>query len=451
MQKFPLKFNNDDIFYFLHIPKTAGTSFIHATNKFFYPYQILPESLWVKLLQLMPKDFTKFRLIRGHFGYGLYRILPKKPIYLTMLRDPLERTLSWHGHLQKQLEPRDSLLKKLNESETLFEVLEDPEINGSYINFQVRHIGLDLDIINETKNFSTKEKSRFFFNLSHLMTKPTISDKEIFNDAIKHLSDFEFIGLTEKFEESMMLLCYTFGWKPLVSSFTKNISSKRMAKEELSSKVIDKILDCNKFDIELYNIGIKIFETRFNSMKSNLESQFGGQITDDLPNKERLYQLLQLNWKKNGQNIRIPSNNIDFDFGQKLLGNGWYGKEFSKKYNKPFRWSGPSNVSIIKFPLKKVKDLEISIDIVQYANKNILKSLQLFVNGRNIPLSITFLEGQQVNLKGLIPKLALNNFKEFSNLTFKIKSPERKLSLSGKSLDFRNVGLAFHRIKFVPK
>ncbi len=94
----PIKYHlsDDDLLYFLHIPKTAGTSFIsildsHYDNnyhKIYVPYD------WKQLSQNIPADFSSYNLLRGHFGYGIHRLLSKKPIYLTMLRDPFETVIS---------------------------------------------------------------------------------------------------------------------------------------------------------------------------------------------------------------------------------------------------------------------------------------------------------------------------------------------------------------------
>src|SRR5690348_13333798 len=69
-------------------------------NHFDYD-SILPESAWQELWTTIPRDFSRYRLIRGHFGYSIHRILPKKPIFMTMLREPIERTISDYEHMKR--------------------------------------------------------------------------------------------------------------------------------------------------------------------------------------------------------------------------------------------------------------------------------------------------------------------------------------------------------------
>ena len=88
----------DDILYFLHIPKTAGTSLVDILENNFSQEEIFQEVIWPEMLKKLPKDFSKFRLIRGHFGFWIYKLLPKIPATITMLRDPIEQSLSLYAH-----------------------------------------------------------------------------------------------------------------------------------------------------------------------------------------------------------------------------------------------------------------------------------------------------------------------------------------------------------------
>lgn len=91
---------DEDVVCFLHIPRTAGTTFISIVDSFFDNNSIYPKQLWHELLARGETDFSKFRLFRGHFGYGIHHLLEKKPVYLTILRNPLERLMHYFLLLQ---------------------------------------------------------------------------------------------------------------------------------------------------------------------------------------------------------------------------------------------------------------------------------------------------------------------------------------------------------------
>jgi hypothetical protein len=90
--------------FFAHIPKTAGTS-VH--KEVFVP-NISPEkrrsprgardAIWNR---------KPFQYMRGHMPYGFHRFFPevKSPLYFVILRDPIERAISYYYNI---LYPRGS-------------------------------------------------------------------------------------------------------------------------------------------------------------------------------------------------------------------------------------------------------------------------------------------------------------------------------------------------------
>jgi len=86
---------NLEIVYFLHIPKTGGTTLRQfLEDQFHYDFILRPET-WSELLKSKKTDLNNFRFIRGHFGISLNQILNQKPACLTMLRNPIERSISF--------------------------------------------------------------------------------------------------------------------------------------------------------------------------------------------------------------------------------------------------------------------------------------------------------------------------------------------------------------------
>ena len=95
---------------YIHIPKTAGTSlrklisrrypgrFAKAPNTFSHA-EVAEERLRAQVAN-DPRPLA----IGGHIVFGLRDALPADARYLTVLRDPVERTLSHYGYL---VAPRD--------------------------------------------------------------------------------------------------------------------------------------------------------------------------------------------------------------------------------------------------------------------------------------------------------------------------------------------------------
>lgn len=257
-------------------------------DSYFDHDSIYPEKLWYKLLQNYPIDFSKYRLIRGHFGYCIHRILPRMPIYTTMLRDPVEQKISAIEHRIRDPDPR---FEKKFSGKSVEDVL-DYNKNDLQANTQTKFIGLDPDILklsNYPKKFSVDS---FRFGDTLHQERYEISDEELINIAEKRLSKFAFFGITEKMDESLFLLYYTFGWKPLRKEIKLNVGPNRLGKNELSKKALERIFEITSLDRELYEFGRKIFERRYTVMLQDLEKRFPQLQNERLPEKERILNML---------------------------------------------------------------------------------------------------------------------------------------------------------------
>ena len=71
------KLNQNEILYFLHIPKTSGTSLKKFLDSKFNEKNIFPVEKWYDLIENNIWDFSNFKFIRGHYGYGIQQILNK--------------------------------------------------------------------------------------------------------------------------------------------------------------------------------------------------------------------------------------------------------------------------------------------------------------------------------------------------------------------------------------
>src|SRR5438477_7017615 len=90
----------DEAVIFLHVPKTAGTTLnrlIEWEYPLFQMYSVDPVFFrWsaARLRKLSKERLRKIRVFKGHMLFGLHEVLPQSATYITVLRDPIERTLS---------------------------------------------------------------------------------------------------------------------------------------------------------------------------------------------------------------------------------------------------------------------------------------------------------------------------------------------------------------------
>jgi len=445
-QNLGYRLKDEDILYFLHIPKTAGTTLITILDNQFDFDSIYQKHDWEQVLPNLPKDFSKCKLIRGHFGYGVYRILPRKPVYITFLRDPVEQTISDYEQSVRVPYVKNETIRQTFQNVNLAEIINDPNKKWRFTNNQTRWIALDLDPLSLTNSLDPISIEGFARLILPEFRSSSFPDDKSLEIAKQRLSEFAFVGLTERFEDSLYLLCYTFGWRPIQNVLKQNVAPDRMHRDDLSKETIDAIKKCTKQDTELYNYAQQLFEDRFSQMVKELKEKYYEPRFANMPFHEMMYELLEKHYEQRfGELEKVHF--IEYNFRKKMYGSGWYAREFLSD-GTVFRWTGPDTVSTIDFPLAR-NDYRIQFCVVMCLASDIQDSLQFRVNETPIDLKVLQQEGKTV-FEGMIPKSALDSEKKFTRLTFQVNRTINPKSINPDSSDTRMLGLAFEWIKIAP-
>ena len=130
--------------YFLHIPKTGGTSFIAFLDRHFAPDKICPAQMLPELFQSPPETLARYSLYRGHLWYGLNSYLRRNLTYITLLRDPIQRTISWYSHVKRD-ENAYRHREVIADKWSVLDFVRDKETNWDTTNSQTLFLAVDLD------------------------------------------------------------------------------------------------------------------------------------------------------------------------------------------------------------------------------------------------------------------------------------------------------------------
>jgi hypothetical protein len=448
-----------EFFYFLHIPKTAGTSLVNILENQFSADKVYNKVIWPELFTDLPLEFDSFDLFRGHFGYWMCDLLPRKPKIITMIRKPLEQILSLYEHQRRSFDEDDfSMLKSKDES--ILEVLKDGPRRRRLANHQTRNITL---AINKQEIFNILNKNKKIEQSDFKEIQPRLpqkTGKELLEIAKKRISSFEFVGITEKFEESLQLLYFTFGWYPLRYVPKENVASKRVTFDSLDDEIKIELKKATRLDESLYNFGIEIFESRYSQMIDFLAKKYQILARKIQGDNDMIYDLLEKNYVESKQFQQSYYDNRLFDVKDKTIGFGWHQREFWSDKNRIIRWSGPEMESVIFFPFQLEKNIEFEIHIL--GSTFDLKNLKIKVNENNIPLKILKkLEENLMNkftgrkngaiLKGTLPSSLSKSKTPFTKLTFCNEKTASFKELSKISKDSRKLGFALEKIIFKEK
>ena len=132
-----------DILYFLHIPKTGGSSLQSVLEKHFLPEQICPGQVQPEFEKIADNDLLKYRLFAGHF-WGVLEKLPVKPVVITWLRKPVPRAVSMYKHILR--DPGHVLHEPARNDTDFSELMSTPAFQNS----QVRHLARNNSEYHET-------------------------------------------------------------------------------------------------------------------------------------------------------------------------------------------------------------------------------------------------------------------------------------------------------------
>lgn len=261
----------DRTYYFLHIPKTAGTSFTGYFSKFFTEEEIFPGHFWYDIVKYSPMPWNKYRFYRGHFGYSLRRFLPQDAFTLTFLRDPVERVISQHHHalvdpyLVHTVANREY---KSIENGDLKKMLQVESVRTHYWNAQARFVGIDIDILQNT----TSEELESSSAIHHILSKHAgkMPESELLGNAVKHLKTLDFIGIQEYFEQSCLLLAFKTGLTPRVDNKREMTFSGRPQITDFDEETITELRKLNHLDYVLYEMGKQEFMREYTETISML-------------------------------------------------------------------------------------------------------------------------------------------------------------------------------------
>ena len=229
---------------FLHIPKTGGITLQHILQRCYRRDQVYSfkdpgrDSQIEAFKRLAPEKREAYRLIQGHLSFGFHRHLSGNSTYITFLREPIARMLSFYYYAKSH--PEHYLYSVLKDDHRDLKMLlkERIPMTHEWFNLQTSMIAGD-----EWKN---PERA---------------ADRAALERAKENLRNHFLVGLTEEFDASLQLLSHRFGWH--VKSYTrKNVTRGKPPVETLDLETRTFLEEANALDTELYQFGRELFETQ---------------------------------------------------------------------------------------------------------------------------------------------------------------------------------------------
>jgi hypothetical protein len=446
--------SQDDRLYFIHIPKTAGTTLISLLDAKFNVDEILPAQLWKELAKIPPDQIGNYRLYRGHFGAnGLSALLPKPPVCLTMLRQPIPLSLSTYKFVLREPGTRVHALAKSSQM-SFAEFINHPKTRIRVSNKQTRNLSSNLQVNPSDPLFNYRE-SRDRVDQWLEKYRITNSDSDSLSLAKQKLDECAFFGLVERFDESMALMSYAFGWAPVGITSRLRAATSKAEIDDLPTAVRDALEEYNELDILLYAYAEQTFEQRLAAMVQHLHefAKPGEPQPDswnDDPNTmqtllDRYYAYCQ------AQRQTPPKDTIRVDFGHAIQGSGWHNREKVAVDQSYFRWTGPSVAATLDVPIARESDVCITFRVINAVEPSQLDQLKLSVNEQDVALTLLNGKGTVVRTyESTVPKPQLQSDRPFIRLTFHTSHTLAPKDKEPWQSDGRQLGIAIHWIDIQP-
>jgi hypothetical protein len=231
-----------DRYFFLHLQKTAGTTLLRRMRPAFDEGAIYPTEddgpkpdrvlLVEHLVERWKVRGDEIRVITGHFPLCATEVLGGDWRTFTVLREPVERTLSYLRH-HKKLTPADADLP-------LEAIYEDPlRFYGLVHNHMVKMLAL------RPEEMTASAMTLVEFTDDHLVR------------ARAALEGLDVIGVQEEFEPFCDALSQRFGWAlgpPQRSNFTPEVPVADSFRRRIAAD--------NALDVALYEHALELLARR---------------------------------------------------------------------------------------------------------------------------------------------------------------------------------------------
>jgi hypothetical protein len=235
-------------YFFMHVMKTGGTTFIQHIEANFPPEEVFPgpgktlerrRGYYIvdELRRITPERRRSLRVYTGHFPFVASQLVGAD-VTLAMLRDPISRTLSFL---------RDCKRHKAHMADmSLEEIYDDPWMYPVRIhNYQAKLFAMTLG-------------------------DEPVSDLDVFDVegprldvALAHLERVDVLGLHDHYDEFLMTMRARYGWQ------ISDVPNMRVSTEEweVAPHLPERIATDNAADMALYHRARELYAERQGASK----------------------------------------------------------------------------------------------------------------------------------------------------------------------------------------
>jgi hypothetical protein len=224
---------------FLHVPKAGGSTLHAVLDRYYRPGEVYHVGGGRTLetmqgFEAIPRERREsVTLLRGHVRYGVHELFSGPSRYVTFLRDPVERIVSFYKYARRS--PTNHIHSQIRSRNMSLADVMAAGLTTELNNGQVRRLA-GYDRFNDVYGFGD--------------CPPELLDIALAN-IDRH---FSLVGFIEKFDESLLLLASILGWRIPPYYARKNVSRGSSDADGIDERTLDVVRQDNLLDLRLYEV-----------------------------------------------------------------------------------------------------------------------------------------------------------------------------------------------------
>lgn len=401
------KVNHIPDLYFLHIPKTAGTSFRLWLHRLFDVDDFLPIDHLNELEEIDLKCLKRKRFASGHFGWRLLELSEMARTTfdpVTILREPADHAYS--GLRYANAIP-DEDIAKLGEGAQQHRQMGNLVQSGAY-----DAPGVTLDELQaKASNVAEQFRNTTLRFLAHWGTEdtraPQTGEAELAR-AMTRLEAMRFFGLVEDWDGTAILFADAYGLPLRLMDYRHNPTPGRGS--ALPEGFLKVVQQTHGLDLKLYDYARPLFNERLAAARRKF-----GLAADAGLDEFRSVLLRQFLHTDRGL-PRLSKATIPLSAG--IIQDG-----FERRYpdgTGHWRlWSGPTLESSLYLPLDRSQPLSLRFQGDVFLSDAIRDELRIEVDGSDLPITRSYVkvgDSYRVQIDVLVP--ADSGAGQYSTITF---------------------------------
>jgi hypothetical protein len=396
--------------YFLHIPKTAGTSFRLWLHRLFDVDDLLPIDHLNELEELELKSLKRKRFASGHFGWRLMELSKTARASfdpVTILREPVDHVLSGLRYTtdiaeddiaklgegaDRHREMGELILASFHDASLSPEEAtaklgaEAAEIEGQFSNITLRFIALS----------GTEDTSA-----------PPTGERELAL-AQARLDAMRFFGLVEDWGGTAILFADAYGLPLRAMDYRHNPTPGR--KPKVPKAFLDGVRKTHSLDLKLYDYARSLFNERLAAARQ----KFG--LAPDAGFEEFREPLLQ-QFLHTDRGLPLMSKaTVPLSAG--IIENG-FDRRFPDQAGRWRLWSDPALESSLYLPLDRSQPLVLRFQGDVFLSNPIRDELRVEVDGSDVAIEKRYVKaGDGYRVRIDVPVPADPDAGQYSAITF---------------------------------